>query len=277
MKKLISVLLVLWLTGCSAAKPANEGITYHLADIEPQSTLLKTYSQNLKTDPVGTIAEMDDITDEIFTKGAADSRVYRDRKDPRLMVYYSAQKDDGDSNGYALSYEVLNFTTEHRPFIDDITAKTGLLFSGMVLGDKYASPKELCTGRNKLSFSTPAYCLLSGDRSIKFDFLLRDSFDPKGNENTQYKDLPMRVDLYTDGDKTKYVNIFFLTNEQNKTLTENNLKQLSFDPLAAELLNSLYSQNNDLGGTKNGVKYTLRRNITESIKDMQLNVLSLEY
>ncbi|MBR6399957.1 MAG: hypothetical protein IKS17_01870 [Firmicutes bacterium] len=277
MKKIISVLLVLVLTGCGAAKPANDSIIYHLEDLEPQRALMKTYGRDLKADPVKTVEEMDDITDEIFSKCVVGSRVYRDRKDPRLMVYYNAQRDDGGSDGYSLAYEVLCSTKEHRPFIDDITDKTGLLFSGMVLGGKYASDEGIYSGRNKLSFSNPAYALLSCDRSIKFDLLLRDSFDPKGYENTQYRDLPVRVDFFTDGDEIKYVNIFFLTNEQNKTLTENNLKQLSFDPLAAELLNGLYGQNKDVSGKKGGVKYTLRRDVTDSTENLRVNVLSLEY
>ena len=287
MKKYIMLLLILGLTGCGANR-TESNVLYDLEDISPQSSLFRSYNDALQNDAEKTIADMDEITNEIFAEGGEGCRVYRDKEHPELMVYYNERRKNTDKKGYGLAYEVLFTAKEHRDLINDFEKKTGLIYSGSVLGREYPGnddadrdhyTDEGFTGKNLLTFSNPAYDLVSFDPSLKFGLPVYDRLYPDDEDymNIQYKDLPLRVNLYMDNEKIKYINIFFLTNEKTKTLTEKNLKELSFDPTAAELMNSLYSQNRDTKGTKNGVKYMLCHNVTQTAKNMQLNVLSLEY
>ncbi|MBQ9518788.1 MAG: hypothetical protein IJR59_02710, partial [Firmicutes bacterium] len=224
---------------------------------------------------------MDDITDDIF-EYCGTRKVYSDKEHPELMVYYSEKTKNNNHSGYGLSYEVLNTAKEYRPFIDDICTQTGLIYSCTTLGGKYIEESDISdilvkeyTGRNILSFSNPAYQLLSVDQNLKADLL--NIIPDKEDEKLRYKDLPMRVNFYLYKDKIKYVNIFLLTDEENKVPTQNNLKQLSFDPLAAELVNSINTQSDYVKGTKNGVKYTIQKDIDNTPTGMKINVIYLEY
>lgn len=268
MKKALAFFLILCLTGCGTAKPADKNILYDLEDPAAQQQLLKSYCKRMESNAAAAIKNMDDITDEIFSGNALNWRVYRDKKHPELMVYYSSQKDDGDCDGYFLSYEVLLTAKEYRPLIDDITARTGLLYSGNSLGGKHlkddgdtVTPIGEYNGKNLLSFSNPQYSLLS---NIGYNM----------SAGADYKDLPLRVNLYMDRDKIKYINIYFLTDQKNNILTEKNLKQLSFEPLAGELISN---NSGDVRGEKDGIKYILQHNVTDVTKNMKLNVLFLDY
>ena len=296
MKKLFLIIGLLCLSGCGA-KPSGENLSYTLEDLTPQRELNAEYEDMaakfdiesgknvrelnfedenhidsvLALDAEKKLADMRDITDEIYSSHEDGLKIFADKKHPEMMVGFNVHNAVEGNGGYKVIYDVYETAAEYRPFIEDIKAKTGLMYSGMMLGRdfkdmNYDMPSDHRNfeyiGRNAIAFANEGYTVYNSGCYRQAD---------------AYKDLPLRVVFYMDKDKIKYVNIFFFTNDKTKTLTEKNIKELAFDSTAAELMSELYPKNISQKGTKNGVKYNMSKSVNGMDGDMVLNVLSLEY
>ena len=302
MKKSIPALIALCLavSGCGSVSPqTGESITYKFEDLSAQTEiyrhyndiLLKAnitknnditipelteenkdrYSKTLKrimdVDIDKSLAEMDDITDIIYAVNNDNKRVYRDKEHPEAMIL----SNGGD---LTLLYEMHETAEEYRPFIDDICRSTGLMYCGMTLGREFddlntniATQEEKdingYTGRNMIAFANTEYIVHSAAQEYY------------GGES--YRSLPLRINFYMEKDEIKYVNIYYLNNENTCSLTAENLKQLSFSPTAGNLMTGLCFAVKDTAGERDGIKYTLSLNAGSGWNDMKYNVLSLKY
>ena len=296
MKKTVLLIGLICLVGCGA-KPNSGDLSYTLEDLTPQRELNAGYEDMvakfdiesgknvydlhfedekridtvLALDADKKLDDMRDITDEIYSAHENGLKIFADKEHPEMMVGFNIHNSVEGNSGYKVIYDAYETAAEYRPFIEDIKAKTGLMYSGMKLGKDFENKyddvpsdyKNLdYTGRNMLTFSNTGFTVYNSGYYRQAD---------------AYKDLPLRVVFYMDGDKIKYVNIFFFTNDKTKTLTEKNINELAFDSTASELMNELYPKNISQKGIKNGVKYNMCRNINDEDGNMAVNVLSLEY
>ena len=170
MKKIFIMLLLLCLAGCGT-RPEEESADYTLEDTSAQRELFtyyndlivknnmdkgytfeevvvpsreKKYAEHKKIvadiDVKKHIAEMEDITDKIYAEKSRNNRIYMDKEYPELMLYEQYTEKTGNKD-YTLVYDVYAGAEEYRGFIEDITEKTGLIYSGTNLGKRFKYPE----------------------------------------------------------------------------------------------------------------------------------------